>query len=86
MQSQSTPQPTSTESQWANRLREYPPLLTPNEVRHASCGIIKPDDIYRRNQARAKRLNLDYYRIGGKVYVTKISLIKVLSGNTELPL
>ena len=73
-------------NEWKEILRSYPPLLTPKQVQDASLGIIKAGDVYKRGSRDAKRIDLDCRTIGGKIFVTKESLVLALSGKPELPL
>jgi len=74
------------QQEWGQLLRGYPPLLTPKQVQDASLGIIKAGDVYKRHGREGKKLNLDCRTIGGKVFVTRESLLLVLCGKPELPL
>lgn len=72
--------------EWKQSLKSYPPLLTPRQVQEASLGILRANDIYRRNHRDGKHLELDCRTIGGKVFVTRDSLVTVLVGKPDLPL
>lgn len=76
----------TVQTDWANILRPYPPMLSPRQVQEASQGIIRTGDIYKRNCDGTKRIDLDVRFIGGRLFITKASLISVLSGKKDLPL
>ena len=67
-------------------LSTYPPLLNPKQVQEASLGIIRANDVYKRKGAEGKRLDLDVRLIAGRVFVTRESLVAVLTGKPDLPL
>jgi len=73
-------------TEWKQNLMAYPPLLTPRQVEDVSLGIVKSGDVYKRRCKEGKRLNLDVRTVGGRVYVTRESLLAVLTGKPELPL
>ena len=73
-------------NEWKEILDTYPPLLTPRQVQEASMGIIKANDVYKRNTRESKHLRLDYRFVGNRVFVTRESLIRVITGKQELPL
>lgn len=74
------------EKEWKNLLDSYPPVMSPKQVQVASRGIIKANDVYRRNHPEGKAIDLDVRLIAGKVFVTKASLLAILSGKVDLPL
>ena len=76
----------SVQNEWKTMLSSYPPLLTPRQVQEASLGIIRANDIYKRGNKEGKRLDLEVRFIGGRVFVTRESLVAVLTGKPDLPL
>lgn len=73
-------------NEWQEILGSYPPVLSPRQVQVASKGIIKANDVYMRNRPERKSIDLDVRIIAGRVFVTRESLIDVLSGRQDLPL
>ena len=74
------------EQEWAEILKPYRPLLTPEECEAASGGIITASMIRHRNGGDRGRLPLSFRRVGNKSYVTKESLHRFLCGKEERPL
>ena len=76
----------SVHNEWKTMLAGYPPLLNPKQVQKASLGLIRANDIYSRGHRDGKKLDLDVRTVGGRVFVTRDSLVAVLAGKPDLPL
>ncbi len=76
----------SVQNEWETMLAGYPPLLNPKQVQEVSLGIIRANDIYKRHGKDSKRLDLDVRLVGGRVFVTRDSVVRVLTGKPDLPL
>lgn len=73
-------------TEWSDILRNYPPLLTPKEAEEASGKVVSRKDVYNRNLDYKRKLPLDIRRVGGRLYVTRQSLLNTLCGEQQLPL
>ena len=72
--------------EWTEILKNFPPLLTPKQTEQATSKIISRRDVYQQNLTYKRQLALDVRRIGGRLFVTRQSLLNVLCGGQELPL
>ncbi len=73
-------------SDWLDILKEFPPLLTPKQAENASGKVISRQDIYNHGSSYKRQLGLDIRRIGGRLFVTRESLLDVLCGEQVRPL
>jgi len=67
-------------SEWADRLGQYPPLMRPQEVEEGSQGIVTAQMIYRRNAKDRSPLPLKVREINGRPLVAKEDLYRFLCG------
>ncbi len=65
----------SINTEWADRLRSYSPLMRPKEVEEASDGIVTAQMIYRRNCKDRDPLPLKVRVINGRPLVAKEDLL-----------